>query len=111
MGNNSIIKRGLAVLLLLIFFQQMGAGLFIHNLLHDKTSTGQFPYKKGDGAKEVSFACSCVDNFLTPFVETTEAIVSEMPVAWAKPVNSYIEQIHPVAILTAGQRGPPVFIV
>ena len=110
MRANSIIKRGISIFLLLVFFQQMGAGLFIHNLLHDKAATSQSPVKKNEGAKEISYACSCVDNFLMPFVEATEPAVIQKQLTWSKPVDAYTEQLCFRSQYFSALRGPPVFI-
>ena len=110
MRANSIIRRGIASFLLLVFFQQMGAGLFIHNLLHDKAPTGQSPVKKNEGAKEISYVCSCVDNFLMPFVEATEPDVIQKPLTWSQSVAVYTERVYFTSLYFSPLRGPPVFI-
>jgi len=88
----------------------MGAGLFIHNLLHDKAPTGQSPIKKNEGANEISFACSCVDNFLMPFAEASEPAVIKRKLTWSKPVYAYTEQVYFRSLNYSALRGPPVFI-
>lgn len=108
MRAHSIIKRGIAVILLLVFFQQMGAGLFVHNLLHDKAASNQSPVKKNESAKEINFACSCVDNFLMPFVEADGSSVLPNPRAYSKPVDSYIEPSYFTSLIFSSLRGPPV---
>jgi len=110
MRANSIIKRGIAIFLLLVFFQQMGAGLFIHNLLHDKASASQSPVKNNEGAKEITFTCSCVDNFLMPFVEATEPAAIQVSLTWSKPDVAYSEQAYFRSLYFSALRGPPVFI-
>ena len=110
MRANSIIKRGIAIFLMLVFFQQTGAGLFIHNLLHDKAPAGQSPVKNKEGANEISFACNCVDNFLMPFVEATEPAIIQKPLAWPTPVDAYREQVYFKSLDFSALRGPPVFI-
>ena len=110
MRPNSVIKRGIAILLLLVFFQQMGAGLFIHNLLHDKATTNQSPIQKNESTKEISFSCSCVDNFLMPFAEQISQSFRKLVTAHPKPVNGYTEQPYHVSLIFSSLRGPPVFI-
>ena len=110
MRPNSVIKRGLAVLLLLVFFQQMGAGLFVHNLLHDNATTGQSPVKKNEGDKELSFACSCVDNFVMPFVEADSPAITKVVAIHPAPVNGFIEQPCHVSLFFPSLRGPPAYI-
>src|SRR5688572_14263055 len=110
MRSNSIIRRGIAIFLLLVFFQQMGAGLFIHNLLHDKAPASQSPEKDNEGATEINFACSCVDNFLMPFDEATEPAIIQKPYTWSKPADAYSEQVYFRSLHFSALRGPPVFI-
>ena len=110
MQLNSAIKRGIAILLLLVFFQQMGAGLFVHNLLHDKAIPEQSPIKKNESTKEISFSCSCVDNFLMPFAAADQPVISNIVIAHPKAVDSYTEQPYHVSLIFSSLRGPPVFI-
>ena len=110
MSPKSIIKRGIASFLLLVFLQQMGAGLFVHNLLHDKAPIGESPVKKNEGAKEISFSCSCVDNFLMPFAEADQPVVSQIVNTHPKPGNGYTEQVYHTSLIFSALRGPPVFI-
>ena len=110
MRTHSIIRRGIAVFLLLVFFQQMGAGLFVHNLLHDKAASSQSPVKKNESAKEINFSCSCVDNFLMPFVEADAPNVLADPGTYSKPVDAYIEPSYFTSLIFSSLRGPPVFI-
>jgi hypothetical protein len=110
MRPNSVIKRGIAIILLLVFFQQMGAGLFVHNLLHNKVATDQSPIQKSESTKEISFSCSCVDNFLMPFAETDEPVVSPESPVHSKPVNGFTEQPYHVSLIFSSLRGPPVLI-
>jgi hypothetical protein len=109
MRPNSIIKRVIASFLLLVFFQQMGAGLFVHNLLHDIAPASQSPVKKNENAKEISFSCSCIDNFLMPFVESDEPGVLPKPGTYCKPADAYTEQQYFTSLIFSALRGPPVF--
>lgn len=108
MGCNSSIRRGISFFLLLVFFQQIGAGLFVHNLLHDKKQQVQAQAKNHDNAKEISFACSCVDNFLMPFVEADEPVVIHPPVVYNKPGNTFTEPVYFTALIFSSLRGPPM---
>lgn len=108
MKSNSIKRCGIAFLLLLIFFQQVGAGLYIHNRLHkDKAQTHS---QHNEAAKEISFACNCVDNFLTPFIEANEWVVAQSPTIYAVVTDSFTEEIYFTSIIFSPLRGPPVFI-
>ena|SRR5688500_3725270 len=108
MKSKSIKNSGIAFLLLLVFFQQIGAGLYIHNLVHkDKAQTHS---QHDEAAKEISFACSCVDNFLTPFIEAGELIVEQPLTVHPAIIGSFTERICFTSIIFSSLRGPPVFI-
>jgi hypothetical protein len=108
MKSKSIKSSGIAFLLLLVFFQQIGAGLYIHNLVHNDRS--QTHSQHNEAAKEISFACSCVDNFLTPFIEANELVVEQPLIIHATATNSFAERIYFTSIIFPSLRGPPVFI-
>lgn len=110
MQPNSVIRRGIAIFLLLVFFQQMGAGLFVHNLLHDKATPEKTPVKKNEAGKEISFSCSCVDSFLMPFAEADQPTVLPIFTTYYKPVDRYVEQVYHISLIFSSLRGPPVFI-
>ena len=94
MKSNSIKRSAIAVLLLLVFFQQIGAGLFIHNLFHANEKPGQIASEQAIDSKEISFACTCVDNFLMPFVEADVSLSLVLYQTHLKPVDSFSERIY-----------------
>ncbi len=108
MRHNNSIRRGISLLLLLVFFQQIGAGLFIHNLLHDKKQLVETQAKKHGNAKEISFACSCVDNFLMPFIDTDEPVVTHPPSVYSKPGDTVDEPVYFTSLIFSSLRGPPM---
>ncbi len=108
MKANSIIRRGIGFLLLLIFFQQIGAGLFIHNIFHDKLPANHTPVKQNENSKEINFSCSCVDNFLTPFIESGEPVTFQKQIAHRASIEFYIEQVFYTSLIFSFLRGPPV---
>ena len=110
MRANAVIKRGIAFFLLLVFLQQTGAGLFIHNQLHGKVATGQSPINKNESTKEINFSCNCIDNFLMPFAEAEEPAILHKPCTHFKPVDSYTEKSYFTSLIFSALRGPPVFI-
>ncbi len=109
MKCNSRTRRGITFLLLLIFFQQMGAGLFVHNLVHEEQA-GQSPAEQKESSKEINFACRCVDDFLMPFVAPDEPPVLQMPGIYAKAVDAYTDLTCFTSLIILSLRGPPVFI-
>ena len=110
MKGNTLKRRGITFLLLLIFFQQMGAGLFVHNLVHNKNHAGQQPTEQKENGGEINFACRCVDDFLMPFVAGDELSVLPNPEIYAKPVDTFSESIYFTSLIISSLRGPPVFI-
>ena len=87
----------------------MGAGLFVHNLVH-KDLAGQSPIEQKESSKEINFACRCVDDFLMPFVAADEPPVFQKPDIYAKTVVAYTDPIYFTSLIISSLRGPPVFI-
>ena len=110
MKGNSIIRRIIASFLLLVFFQQMGAGLYVHNLVHNDRDQEPTHDRHNEAAKEISFACNCVDNFLTPFIEADELVAEPPPTIYDVVTDSFTEGIYFTSIIFSPLRGPPVFI-
>lgn len=105
MKKGFLSRFGTMFLLMLVFFQQIGAGLYIHNTWHANKSRQSHAQHQ-----EINITCNCVDHFLTPFIETIEPAIPEPVVAVAiteavKPAKNYFFS----PIVTA-LRGPPVFI-
>jgi hypothetical protein len=108
MKSNSIKRRAVAVLLLLVFFQQMGAGLYIHNLFHNNEESAQIETKQAVDSKEINIACSCVDNFLMPFVDADVAVSVGLSPTHIKPFDSFSERVYFTSLIFSSLRGPPV---
>ena len=108
MKKRFIHRLGIVFFLLLVLFQQVGAGLYIHNQLHnsEKQAHGQHH----ESSQEIKFGCSCVDHFLTPVI-TAEPIVIVVP---EKPLEtsfaSCLIEKYFTSIVSPSLRGPPVFI-
>src|SRR5262245_20033941 len=107
MKQRGIKKLGLIFLLLLVFFQQIGAGLYVNNLLHNNKARHS---KHNEAAKEISFTCSCVDNFLTPCIETDEPVIEPPVSVHAKVTSFFVEKKYFTSVIFSSLRGPPVFI-
>jgi hypothetical protein len=108
MKSNSIKNCGIIFFLLLVSFQQVGAGLYIHNLLHkDKAQTHT---RHNEAAKEISFACNCVENFLTPVIEADELVIGQQLTIYAAATDSFTEETYFTSIVFSPLRGPPTFI-
>ena len=109
MQTRSLTKSGITFLLLLIYFQQMGAGLFVHNLVHD-TRADQAPIEQRENGREINFACKCIDDFLMPFVAFDQPQVLKKPVLVVFAYNEYMESAYCTPFHISPLRGPPVFI-
>lgn len=108
MRKGSIQRLGTVFLLVLVFFQQIGAGLYIHNILHngkERLSHSQHD----ESSQEISFACSCVDNFLTPLVETEEPVLETPQAFHVIETGSFSEKTYFTSVTLPTLRGPPVF--
>ncbi|MEO5563386.1 MAG: hypothetical protein ABIR18_08125 [Chitinophagaceae bacterium] len=105
MKKRSFILRFAAFLLLLIFTQKMGGSLLLHNLLHISANV---PAKQSDNSnKEIKYACNCIDDFLMPFVEADEPVISSV-VTVSIVVNTFLpESVSFPSHSFISQRGPP----
>ena len=94
--------------MLLVFTQKMGGSLLLHNLLH-KNATA--PVKQNDNSKEINYACSCIDDFLMPFDEANEPVVSPLITA-SIVTNTFLpESVSFPTPSYISQRGPPAGIL
>jgi hypothetical protein len=107
MKARPFILRCAAFLLIIIFSQKAGTGLFIHNLLHADAATKQLPSGENSQGNSISYACNCIDDFLMPFVETEEPVCFQSFSTPVTPVIFYKDEIpfHPVIL--SSLRGPP----
>ena len=110
MKSDSFSKKGITFLLLLIFFQQMGAGLFVHNLVHDRQDE-PVPAEQKENGREINFACKCIDDFLMPFVADDQRPVLKKPGMAVSTYDDYVESAFLISLTISSLRGPPVFIV
>lgn len=110
MRNKSVTRYCITFFLLLIFFQQMGAGLFIHNLFHDTKQTTRVPFEQNESKANVNFTCNCVDDFLMPFVEADVALVLQKPFRYTNPPTIYDDRICFTDLIFFSLRGPPSLI-
>jgi hypothetical protein len=109
MKSRSFILRCAAFLLMLVFSQKAGTSLLLHNLFHTSQSA-ENPDKK-NGSTEVSYACSCIDDFLIPFLG--EEVISLPPVETvypSTPDHAAVSIPQRTAYFTS-LRGPPSCIL
>lgn len=84
MKRKRIITRFTTVLLILVFSQKMGVGLYLHNWLH--ASIQHATSSKPISGQEIQFTCGCINDFNLPFTETTVPSI-EVPV-------TVVNQLH-----------------
>ncbi|RYF98201.1 MAG: hypothetical protein EOO02_19410 [Chitinophagaceae bacterium] len=107
--KGSLIRRSIgSILVLLVFTQQVGAGLYIHNLCHKKQVTPQGVFEQKISGAELIVDCSCVDNFLTPFIEAVAVALTHPDILHAEPVDTFASPLHIEDIIFASLRGPPI---
>jgi hypothetical protein len=106
MRARPFILRCTAILFILVFSQKSGAGLFLHNLLHTG-NTSQIPEKQHENSKELSYSCTCLDDFLMPF-DGSEETVYFPPVTTSIVLDTFFEVRIPFIIsVLSSPRGPP----
>jgi hypothetical protein len=106
-----IILRFVAIVLILVFSQKSGTGLFIHSLLHTGNMAGESPLKKSEKDKHLGYACTCIDDFLMPFVEAGETGSVQFLVKFVIPGTFFKEHIPFRTSILSFPRGPPAFIM
>ena len=105
------ILRCATILLILVFSQKSGAGLFFHNLFHTGNSAKEAPGKQHDNSKELSYVCTCIDDFLMPFDGTDAPVFTEPVLAFAIPHSFFKDNIPFHTRIFSSLRGPPAFIM
>lgn len=110
MNYRSFIVRCAAVFLLLVFSQKTGIDLLLHNALHTAKVSEKTPGQK-DRDNTVNYSCSCIDNFLTPYIETDEPAVAivvktEVIIHECLPAQLSLRSLTYVDL-----RGPPAIML
>jgi len=76
MRSNRATVKSFAIILLLLFCQKVGGGLYLHNWLH-ANACKQFTHT---GGKVVTgYNCSCIDDFSMPFADNPERVYQPVP--------------------------------
>jgi len=107
--RRTAILRFSAILLILIFSQKSGTGLFLHNLLHKQNIIAEHRDKEDQDSKDLGYACTCIDDFLIPFDEAPETAYSQPLLHPDVPVAYTIEQFLIHTPVFSSLRGPPAF--
>jgi hypothetical protein len=106
MRARPFILRCATILLILVFSQKSGAGLFFHNLLHASNSK-QISGKQHDNSNELSYVCTCIDDFLMPFDGSEEQVYSPPVSNWIVPDSFFEARIPFTTSILSSPRGPP----
>ena len=111
MRKRSLILRCAAFLLILVFSQKAGAGLFLHNLLHKTSTNTKTPGQENEKSNELSFNCNCIDDFLIPFAEAEVAVCPEPVLTHVIPFIFFEDHIPFHTTIFSPLRGPPANLV
>lgn len=107
MKGRSFTLRCAAFLLILVFSQKAGAGLFLHNLLHTPSANNKAPQQENEKGKDFRYNCTCIDDFLMPFNEEEEPVYFNPVLNFTIPVIFYKELIPFRTSIFSSLRGPP----
>jgi len=111
MKARRFILRCASFVLLLVFSQKVGVGLFLHNLLHNQDTSRPLQSSSKEGAKEISYACNCIDDFLMPFTGSEEPVIVAPLVSHEAPLSFFRTDIPFRSAFHPSLRGPPVMIL
>jgi hypothetical protein len=104
MRSNRLTLKGFAIILLLVFCQKAGGGLYLHNWLHSNTCK-QSPHPAGEVVS--GYNCSCIDDFSMPFADNPEKVyqpASSMEIEFVPSYQSFVPFSSP---LFQSLRAPP----
>lgn len=110
MKHHSFIIVCTAVFLTLIFSLKAGAGLFLHDLFHNKTAN-KSPLDEKKNDNEASYNCTCIEDFLMPFTAADIPVYSKFVPAFTTLPIFFEENILLTSLVLTHLRGPPVVIV
>lgn len=107
MRSRPFILRCTAFLLILVFSQKAGAGLFLHNLLHSTVANNKVPGQENGKGKDFNYNCTCIDDFLMPFAEAEEPGNALPVLAIFIPFTFFENNIPFHTTIFSSLRGPP----
>ena len=96
------------VILLLLFSLKMGTGLLLHSVFHAAGPHEEQPSKKA--GEDLSYACNCIDDFLTPFAETATASPATPVFCQSDPVQYFSKDPVATFVYIYRLRGPPALV-
>jgi len=88
MRSNRLTIKIFAIILLLVFSQKVGGGLYLHNWLH----ANNCKETQSSSTNVTGYNCSCIDDFSMPFAENAEIISQPIPLIKAEfnPVDKFL---------------------
>ncbi len=107
MRSRPFILRCAAFILILVFSQKTGTGLFLHNLLHSNTANTNDQQQEDENGKHFNYTCSCIDDFLMPFAETAAQDYAQPVFAFINSVTFFKEHFPFHTTIFSSLRGPP----
>ena len=95
-----------AILLSALFSLKMGTGLLLHNLFHSVSLPITEDHSEKTG-KDLTYACNCIDDFLTPFAEATN-FYTDSAFLFSQVENDHVPGHHAILFFANYLlRGPP----
>ena len=104
MRSNLRILKSLAVILLLVFCQKVGGGLYLHNWLH-ANACKQISHTGGEVV--TGYNCSCIDDFSMPFADNAETTFQLAVPIRSEFITSYNSFVPYSSTFFHSLRAPP----
>jgi len=107
MPKGKLISKFIALILLVALSQKIGFGIFYHNAQHAQKCSTEIP---APSASVISSGCSCIDDFLMPFAETSIETSASPKISYqvfVLPPLNYISHFHQ---RYNSLRAPPVHL-
>ncbi len=100
-------KKITAVLLIIVFTQKLGLGLFLHAWLHEKP-IGSTDDLKNPVTHLQQVSCSCIEDAMIPFAGADSSIIISPPVKFFFSYNNPLRVLYTSSEkIYYGLRGPP----
>jgi hypothetical protein len=103
MKVNRHIQKCIAIILLLVFSQKIGVGLYLHSWLHTNTCKQSTPA----AGSVIKLSCNCVDDFSTPFSDPVAATESFVEEHYQRFIAAYKPSASIASRFFYCLRGPP----
>jgi len=104
MVSNRPTLKFLALILLLVFCQKVGGGLYLHNWLH-ANACKQISHSPGQVVS--GYNCGCIDDFSMPFADDAERTSQPATAIKTEFIASDNSLIHYSSTFFHSLRAPP----